>query len=254
MNKMILTHNSIPSAKVLRNALVSLGYPKILVTKNNNKNILFRYGSSVPANCSNEINPPEFIKLMANKERFSNFCQNNKITAPIFTKLKNSLPESFPILVRNTLVGMGSEGIFPISSLDELCTMDTNWYWVPYYNLTREYRVHVVNETIVKGFCKKFSGKINKEGIIIRNNENSKFSLIDINDEDKYKKLRGVTSNLINAFAKKFKDNVLFFALDIGWGNNEKEYIILEGNSAPGLNEDTAIMYAEILGPILFEK
>jgi hypothetical protein len=38
-----------------------------------------------------------------------------------------------------------------------------------------------------------------------------------------------------------------FFALDLGWDNNKKEYLVFEANSAPGLNEHTADIYADFI-------
>jgi hypothetical protein len=38
-----------------------------------------------------------------------------------------------------------------------------------------------------------------------------------------------------------------YYAADIGWDSNRKEYFIFEFNSAPGLNENTAKVYAEFL-------
>jgi hypothetical protein len=256
MKKMILAHRtSLPSAKILRDSFVKLGYPKVLVTRNPDKNILFSYGDSSHYG-TYLVNPPDFISFMANKKLFSGHCSNVGIPAPVFTKLIKLLPESFPVLVRSTLTGSGSKGIYPVTSLKELQDMDINWWWTPYYQLTREYRVHVVGGKIIKCFCKNFDGEIDSTGIIIRNNDNSHFSLVDIENPDKYQKLRAIVYRLLESLKGKFGVGVenLFFALDLGFGKNEREYILIEGNSAPGLNESTAIKYAEILGPLLFKK
>lgn len=256
MKKLILAHRgSLPSSKLLRNAFIKLGYPKLLVTRNPEKDIIFRYGNSSSTREKTLLNPPRFIQLLADKEYFSNFCIDAGISAPVFTKLNKRLPESFPVLVRSTLRGMGSEGIHPISNLEELSKMNTSWYWVPYYKLSKEYRVHVVNGKIVKVFCKKFNGKIDNNGVIVRNNDNSSFSLVDYKgglEKGKYTRMKDIVNNLIDEFNKVYKGHNLFFALDMGWAKNKKGYIVLEGNSAPGLNENTALEYAKILGPLLF--
>lgn len=256
MVKLILSNSGcIPSAKELREALVELGYPKILITTNPEKDILFRYGNSSYCNCNDLLNPPSFIKLLSNKKAFSNFCHDSEITAPVFTRIKDKMPENFPILVRSTLTGSKSEGIYPINSFEELAKMNINYWWVPYYNLTQEYRIHVVGGNIIKGFCKKFTGEVDKEtGVIIRNNDNSQFSLIDIENTEKYNKLREIVRRVQDALYSIYENSILFYALDIGWGKNKKEYIIIEGNTAPGLNRNTALDYARILGPVLFGK
>jgi len=254
MSKLILAHSgSIPSTKILRDALVNLGYPKLLVTRNASKPIIFRYGNSEPANCYEILNPPSFIRMTSDKKIFSGYCDNIGISAPIFSKLNKVLPDSFPVLVRSTLTGQGSEGIYPVKTLDELSKIDTNWHWVPYYNLKNEYRVHVVCGEIVKVFRKKFEGE-SEDGIIIRNNSNSHFSLVNTNKDGEFVKLKLVVSTLVEELTAKFNNYKLFFALDIGWGQNEREYIILEANSAPGLNESTALEYAKRIGPILYEN
>jgi hypothetical protein len=258
VSKLILAHRvSLPSSKLLRNALVKEGYPRLLVTRNPEKSILFRYGNSASAYVNSDLNPPEFIKLLADKDRFSKFCQKHGISSPVFTKLRKRLPESFPVLVRSTLTGTASKGIYPIKDLDELSEMNTNWHWVPYYNLSNEYRVHICDGKIIKVFCKKFNGTINKNGIVIRNNDNSAFSLVDFEGglkSGKYSRLKDVVDNLVAELSSAYSDYSLFFALDIGWAKNKKGYIVLEGNSAPGLNENTALEYAKVLGPLLFGK
>ena len=254
MKDLILAHaGSMPSARLLREALVEQGFPKLLITRNPEKVIKFRYGNSAPSICNEILNPANFIKMTANKEIFSNFCNKIGVTAPVFSRLSTVLPDSLPVLVRSTLTGQGSEGIYPINNLDELSGIDTSWYWVPYYQLKKEYRVHVAGGRILKVFCKQFEGETTN-GIVIRNNSNSHFSVVDTNKEGTFAKLKEVVKILNTELLERFKNSSLFFALDIGWGEKEREYIVLEANSAPGLNVNTANEYASVLGPILYNE
>lgn len=252
----IISNIAVPSAKLLRDAFIALGYPKLLVTRDTNKRIILRYGYSGQCLIKKDIfNCPDFIKLTVDKRNFSTLCYDLGLCSPVFVRLKEKLPEHFPILVRETLTGYGSNGIIPITTIDELEGLSPHLYWTPYYKLSTEYRVHIVNKKIIRIFVKNFDGEVRDDGVIIRNNTNSHFSLIDLERKianGRFKKLFSIVEILTESLMEKYGN--IFFALDVGWGSNEKDYIILEGNSAPGLNENSAYSYAQEIGPILFEN
>jgi len=69
----------------------------------------------------------------------------------------------------------------------------------------------------------------------LKNSSSCRYILQDISNKDRYKKLRNIISVL-----KELLGENNFYALDIGYNEDEKDYYIIEGNSAPGLNKETA--------------
>jgi len=252
MSKLILANKGcIPSAITLREQIRKLSGIKLLVTTNPEKeNIVFRYGNSSMTNYPSKdiVNNASFIYLSSNKQLFSQFCIINGIRAPIFNKLNFQMPDEFPILVRETLSGKGCEGIHKIYSVENLIGLNPNWNWTPYCNIKKEYRVHIINGKIIRVFEKIFQGE-NNDGIIIRNNDNSKFSLIEnINEKiliGKFTRLNEVSLKLYDLLSEKHENIPLMFSLDIGFDAEKRDYIIFEANSASGLNENTAMEYAK---------
>jgi len=230
---LLASRRSIPSAKLLRDQIKSLNNLNILVTTDIDKlNIILRYGCHL-GGPNNILNSIEFIRNCSSKRLFSLLMQENNIYSPIY--YRNEKPESFPVLIRKTLNGQHGEGIIYCSSLDEFNENNNNNYWTPFVSLKYELRVHCLNGEIAKVFVKK---KHNENDVIL-NSENSHFSLVEV--KDNYKRLFE-TIEKMNFF---LKDS--FCALDIGYDEKKKEYFILEGNSAPGLNESTARLYAEYI-------
>jgi len=183
------------------------------------------------------LNSPEFISCCSNKLAFSQLLLSNGFYTPEYHKLKQDL--EFPALIRETLTGSGGKGIILCKDLDEF---NNNWvrgFWTKYITTAFELRVHVLNGNIARIFRKD---EREPSEFPIRNNASCHFSLKDV---EKYPKLSNLISNLNGLFNEKMMTG--FYALDIGWDSNKKEYFIFEANSAPGLNEHTANLYAEFL-------
>jgi len=258
MKDLILANSGcVPSARMLRDALENLGYPRLLVTRDETKTrIKLRYGNSsnITSIYKDVINPREFISLSANKESFSLFCHEVGIRAPVFTKLHTEWPSEFPALIRSTLTGKGCEGISTVSSMSELKELNQNYFWTPYCKVNKEYRVHVIDGNIIRVFEKQFEGET-VDGTIIRNNDNSHFSLVlDFDSKvakGKFTKLTSVVNELYKKLYNKY-NMPLMFSIDIGWDSTNTNYIIFEINTASGLVENTAMEYAKHLGRILF--
>jgi len=244
---LILSNKSaINSAKILSNSLNDLGIETSVITEPTKvkEDGFIRYGNGRKTWYKERFNSPEFIRLSGNKLLFSISMKENNIYSPIFYKENAEL--IFPMLIRETLYGQGSKGIIPIRNIDEF---DENWnnnyYWTPFINLKFELRVHVFNHTILKVFKKQdLPDKINSE-FPIRNNDTCHYFW---KSSDRYPKLQELVNKLkeINPI-----NTSVFYAMDIGWNPNKKEYFLIELNSCPGLNPNTAKMYAEKIKDIL---
>lgn len=240
----ILTHPySLISGRILKNSLEELLKQRIIVTKNPSRirgdDYLIRYGYSEFSLGNNIGNDPEFISLVSNKKYLSNLIKE-KIYTPEFSQ---GIPEVFPVLIRTSLTSSGGRGIIVCKNLEEF---NANWmkgfYWTPYIPTTFELRVHVVNGKVVKIF-KKISLEIEEsDSLPIRNLKNGyHFSLVSLGN---YPKVSDVV-NVLETFSEI--GGQLFYAADLGWDYTNKKYFLYEINSAPGLNSNTAQLYAQAI-------
>lgn len=246
----ILAHYScMPSARRLRDSLQNLteGEIKILVTSNNNKvikkdSLIIRYGNSNNVIVGETIaNSSEFISLCSNKLIFSELLNSNGILSPKY--FRRSKPKKYPIIIRTTMNSMGARGIYVIEDEQEFKDMwSPRFWWTKFYHTNFEIRAHVFlhengNITIPRIFRK--SGMDSSRPI--RNNTDYRFLLKRVS---RYKKAMPV----IQAVAILMKRRGgKFFALDMGYSPKNKTYVVFEANSAPGLNENTADIYANFL-------
>jgi hypothetical protein len=238
---LLVSKTSIPSAKILRDALEGVSGVRLAVTCHEDAkgDFLIRYGNSSPIpNQSPEHNSMEFIRTISNKLGFSRLMKENGIFSPEY--YSSGQPTSFPIVIRQCMNSFGGKGIVIVNNKEEF---DKAWrngfHWTPFVAMTKEYRVHVLGGEMKKIFVKKKEGE---SPTPIRNLENGyHFAIKAIDSGAGYKKL----GNLVEKLASFIPGS--FYALDIGWCNTKEEYFVLEANSAPGLNENTAHTYAEYL-------
>jgi len=175
-----------------------------------------------------------------------------KIISPNFNSLSSSLPSKndFPFLIRETLRGSGSEGIVIFQKYEEFLTalaeqrITYSSYWTPYYDFKEEFRVHVLGGKIGKIFRKQINEDEKVDGIFIRNNDNSHFYRIKL--EKTPENVVEVTQKFGEFISSQYGKEPYFTALDLGV-TSKKEVVFIEANSAPGLNQATAEIYAKYL-------
>ena len=239
MIKILTDSYTFPSAKVLRDSLEELSGEKILVTSNPDKikedTKLIRYGSSAIVNGALETgyNSPDLISVASSKFRFSNLMSTKDIYSPVYTKV---VPEEFPVMIRESLTSSGGKGIHVVNSLEDFNNVwRSHFYWTKFIFLQFELRVHVINGKIKRIFKKEEREQME---FPIRNNSVCDFKLKNL---EHYSKLQDFVTQLceIPPLDKGF------FGADIGWDSNNKKYFVIEINSAPGLNENTGMEYAE---------
>lgn len=232
---------TVPSCKILRDEISKISGTRYPIVKELDfpVNVFLRYGNSYSSTYiqkDSDINPKSLIHTCSNKLRFSELMLKNNLFAPKFIQDFTNI--SFPCVVRSTLTGYGGEGIYMVKNEDDLRKIYRNGYWwTKFVPMQSEFRVHIANGNIVKLF-KKILKEDHTEDMPIRNLKSCHFSLQ--NTEDKYSKLKELVTEISKIFGNKY-----FMALDVGWNTERKEYFIIEGNSAPGLNELTAEIYAK---------
>ncbi len=228
---------STPSARLLRNKIFELSGVRFLIVRHEELKSApkIRYGES-----NNEFkddtnyNSPEFIRLCSNKYKFSRLLLENGLYTPEF---KKDRPSIFPLLIRTGLSLSGGKGISICKNEDDFNKKwNPAYWWTPFVKTEFELRVHVLGGEIKRIFKKILE---TDDEFPIRNNIICHFSLVN---NDNYTKLVPVIESL-----NKILSTNNFYALDIGWDSYNGKYFIFEANTAPGLNDNTAQVYAEFL-------
>lgn len=249
----ILTNDGIfPSAKLLRDKLANKLNIPILVTSNPDRiktpNFI-RYGNSfVNQILTNNagINSANFISLAANKLAFSYLMQEKGIYSPIY--YKEQIPVEFPVVIRKTLKSFGGKGIMVAKDKEEFDKeWNNNYYWTPFVYARFELRLHILGGELVKVFKKKREDNLAEEEFPIRNNDRGyHFQLVQ--NLERFPKLLEVTKQLSDILIPLGGS---FFSADIGFDSIAKKYFIFEINSASGLNDNTAELYADYLAKVI---
>lgn len=245
---MILTHRtSFPSAKMLRDALFQETGVRYLVTKHPERirRLHVRYGASSGVNCRDtNFNSPDFINLVSHKQRFSSAIKD-KFNTPIFIRQREPRDDEFPIVIREYMQSFGGKGIVMCPDRE---TFDNNWhgsYWTRFVRTTQEFRVHVLGGEIGRLFRKI---RIIVDGV---RPPESEFPIRTIKSGDYRFSLWDDNNSFptLNEEVRRLHDEIggKCYALDVGQLPDEGGWFIYEANSAPGINPNTASVYAKFL-------
>lgn len=188
------------------------------------------------------LNKPSAVAIACNKLQTLVQLHHKNVGAPQFTTQRETALEwihnlGATVYARNVLTGSCGAGII-------ICNSNTDVPCAPLYtrafNAKREYRVHVVGNTVID-FCKKGKRRDREQdpNPMIRNHENGWIFIRD-----------GVTlPEEIEAESIKATKalGLDFGAVDIGW--RDGDVCVYEINSAPGFasNSTTSIRYTQAL-------
>lgn len=209
--------------------------------------ILINWGNTqLPArfrNC-NVINAPEDIALVSNKLNFFQKLALEDI-APHWTSVKehasNMLTKGKVIVCRKVLNGSGGAGIVIAETPEQLVNAPL---YVEYIPKTDEYRVHIVNGTIIDIQRKARRKDVANPNWKVRNLAGGFiYSRADLNVPV------CVTDVAIRCMEKLGGLN--FGAVDVVYNSKRNKAYVLEVNSAPGLEGTTVVNYAEAFKELL---
>ena len=229
---------TLPSARVLGEAIGREG-KSVIVTKYAEEvdpaSYLVRYGNSTTVKNRKELgNSAEMIRICGDKQKTSEILMSHGIETPVFHS--EMVPTDYPVLVRTTLTAFGGKGVFVAENMMEYTSLLTEGsVWTVWYNFSSEYRVHVVGNEVARIFKKIFTGE-DEEEYPIRTNSRYKFSLRTGFESFKY------MIKFVDSISSKL--HLELVALDIGFCADSRRYVLIELNSAPGLNNNTADIYA----------
>lgn len=238
MDYLFTYKKSFPSARILATKL------GLKVTSNENKIVkppIIRYGNSLKdfGEDDTNINSIETIHLCSNSILFSDWCRDNNFFTPIFEKFRNE-NLVYPFLLRKKYHRAGLDIIY-IEREEQLNDVESlpSYYKVPFFETEYELGVHVVFGNVVKIF-KKIKINDDSHPFIRSMAKGYRYSIVS-NIDDNYKKAQSIATNIANCIGLKFG------RIDMAFLSKEREYIIWEVNTAPGLNNNTAELYSKIL-------
>lgn len=189
------------------------------------------------------FNSAELIREISNKLRFSRMLTETELP---HIRLYKGVPEKYPVVVRRELQGSKGSGIIICRNEEEFSPL-SRYYWSYWYNFSQEYGVHILGGEVVKIFKKRWIGGEIESDFPIRNTDNGyHYSLVEIGT--RYKKLK----ELMHTLYERIPINMCRF--DVGKEADSGRYIIIEGNTAPGLstNDNTLGLYVNFLREKLF--
>jgi hypothetical protein len=191
------------------------------------------YGRS---DTKSEHNSSEFVQNCVRKYEFVDYLRKNGFTnCPEFF---HGVPTIFPCLVRERLSSFSAYGIHPYATREayDLEHPSPLFWWTPFVRCDYEIRVHVLGGEFVKVFKKVPVGE--ETALPIRNSYNT-YHYSNRSDFKEWKSLMA----LQDALKPLLKGS--FYALDAGWDSINKRYFVFEANSAPGITDNTAGLYAD---------
>lgn len=188
------------------------------------------------------INHPAAVQEVSNKLSFFETVEGMEIT-PKFTTNKElamewASKENKAVVCRQILNGSGGRGIIVAHTPEMVINAPLYTKYVPKKD---EYRVHIFQDTVIDVQKKGVTHNKVVDGVNyqIRNHRNGFIYMRD-NIEPPY----AVEVVALKAF-KEF--NLHFGAVDVIWTDNTKKALVLEINTAPGLEGATTGIYAEEL-------
>lgn len=243
---MILKHkNGGPSARLLRDKIEEVTGVRLFVTQFPEKvtKLHIRWGNYAQLPFETAYTSRDVIMNCTFKRRFSRLLTEAGIPTPIFTQKVMPTEADFPVMIRQTMGGHCGQGIVICPDRE---TFDREWknnyYWTKFVTCKAEYRAHVFDGEVFRIFKKIYIGEGNESTYPIRNwghSDNYKNSLRS--DLTKFPKLVADVKQVAKVIGNGY------YALDIGWIADEKKFFYFEGNSAPGLNSNTALELAKRL-------
>lgn len=199
--------------------------------------------STAPQTLCRVLNLPEVTKDASNKLRFFQSVPS-ELVPPFWTNASDIPDDAFPVVCRTVLSGHSGEGIVIANNRDELVPCQL---YVKYVKKKDEYRVHVgkhQGETTVIAVQRK-AKRSGFEGANwqVRNLQNG-FVYVreNVNPPDA----------LVNAAKLAFTSVDLDFgAVDVIWNEQQQRAYVLEVNTAPGLEGQTVIDYANYFRSVI---
>lgn len=196
---------------------------------------VINWGNSSPFNAGQArvINPPDKVGLAVNKLSAFRVWQEADVSIPEFRTTAPTVERGEIWLARQTLTGHSGQGI---SVIREGSAVPNAPLYVKYVRKSKEYRAHVVNGRVI--FVQEKKRRLNFERDanqnLIRNYDNGwVFALTNEGNVP-----QGVHDEAIKAVNALGLD---FGAVDLIVGKRDGRIVVLEINTAPGVESPTLL-------------
>lgn len=249
------------SARSIRDALRGMGTKAVTLQRQAKgvRNPILNWGQSslsyVPPKGVLIINPPNEVAKLTNKLRFFEMFGKVGDTVPAWTK-DPKVAEQWPkVMCRQKLEGSGGDGI--VVWTPDKGPLPKAPLYTEYVGKTHEYRLHMakvgdVYEPILiqRKIFKKTAERPVPDAWEVRNHANGFYFVSDNpNAEPVPEPVKAVAQKVM---AEQL-NGLHFCALDVIYNNKSKKALVLEGNSAPGMENDTIRIYAEYINSVYKE-
>lgn len=196
------------------------------------------WGNTIHPGWTHMLNKPEYVKEVSNKLIFFNTMKELDITPKFWTNKDEITNENYPVVCRTVLAGHSGEGIVIANDPDGL--VDCPLY-VKYEKKKDEYRVHCGRQSNGETRIIAVQRKAKRNGAENVNwqvrSHNNGFVFIRNNIDP--------PPCVIEAAIKSFETSSLDFgAIDVIWNSQHEKAFVLEINTAPGLEGQTIVDYA----------
>jgi len=233
-----------PSSRLLAAGLKELLGIDVRVTRMwdtiDEDTFVVRYGNMM-GHFPYQINSPDFIRICGRKLRTQAALSGIVDTPHFYTQ--EVKPDKYPALIRTTLTGFGGQGAHVVENemeFDSFVNSINRFHWTPMRPIVKEYRVHMLGGKLCRFFQKvRVDGQPDIVNPIRNSGNGYRFSLRYHIDE-----FPGLLE-----FVNKVSDALTydFVAMDVGFCSDTQSYMLIELNSAPGLNTPTSVKYAEFI-------
>lgn len=204
---------------------------------NKKANMFIRYGNVREGFEGIQINSIEAINNARDKLYTLTMLSENGIRVPEFGLEFETATKPFFARERYHKKGKDIEIYKSEDIIDYKHLRNTKHYWIKYIPVNSEYRVHVMNDTVIQ-ICKKIPNDDTHENDMIRNLEHGWHFAEARNWENGYNKLKEMAIASVKILGLDFG------AVDIILGK-DKNYYVLEVNTAPGLDNKRLDLYVE---------
>ena len=208
---------------------------------------VIRYGNSSGVFDNDTLyNTPESIRLCGNSVKFGEWCNENDFRAPLYTPFDVNTKYEFPYLLRKSH-HYGGKDILLVTDETTLDNKEkyAKLYHVPYIETDQEFGIHVVGNKVVRLF-RKLPRDNSSDSFIRTQYKGYRYSIVS-DLENNFKVAQRISVELFN------KLGLGFGRIDMGYSSKRKTYYIFEVNTAPGLNNNSAEVYATHLRELLYD-
>lgn len=232
-------------ARLFREALQNLIGHKVWMTRNNRylrRHNVINWGSNSEIEGMRIVNLPYAILHAVNKGTF--FREVPADIVPEWTTNKEAAKEwarqGHKVYCRTLLSSSEGRGIVVAETPEQVVNAPL---YTKRFKHAREYRVHVAFGKVIQVVQKKKRNGVENANPLIRSNRGWVFArnLDQPEDSVEVTKVKEVAIRAINSLGLDFG------ALDILYSKRQEKAVVLECNTAPGLDKTTASIYARAI-------